>query len=915
MRELTLKSLRLWITLLACVLCAHDALVAVALESLSVDDDVSKCASIESKVSAKPGGELSWDDVVEHIGLDSLIPADNQPRNVTWKRCEKSNEFCYTFWFIDPYNKSRSAILLQGCWDHPDKDQCSSECVATQPTSRETIRNNTRFCCCSGDLCNVNVTDNVNLTAYEILKQEARANRYQPVSHYIDPSYRIRTIVIALSSVLGVAILIIASYAVVRCCILPPVDNPHDHLLDPESSLYLVSNCDGKSGGRSDLDFDDIKLDSVLSRGRYGEVYRAFLTDSVIVVKSLRPAYRQYYENERDIFMLPLMSHPAIVEYRGCRASGSSSGERFTDNLIGGGIIESPLQYIIVTSYAPFGSLTSYLKNATVSWSELCVMAQSVVNGLAYLHTEKSEGGLVKPTIAHRDVNSRNILVKGDRTCCLCDFGFAMKVVTSRLVDSMGAGDLEEHTSLAEVGTLRYMAPEVLEGSVNLYDCRASLTQVDIYAFGLVLWEIGTRCKDLYQGLPTPEYKLPFELEVGSNPTFEEMQVLVSQNKVRPMFPDTWKDTNPAMKSLKETIEDCWDQDAEARISAVCVEERCKEMAVLWEQRLKYIMPTSNLDQHLFNDFNEVDIDREVKPLSLSCGEYTSSSCASASSASTCSTNKLSCDMLAAARAAGVDSQSVTGDDENSVSTATIDTMMTPLSNLLTPLTTSDLPTDPRSSKLDCNAVYERTIAPHREHRGVNPTVARNTHKNSDEELSVEGNTLIDRRSVVLAETSPALESLISSNPSHILTSSFPQHATDSYLMDMIALGPARDLETSTSSGRHPNDIVGKGGAPGGSSATFNAVPNTDALLRSGILQHTPPMMPTNQQPLGSRHNTSNGYIPTARDVVGSHRIPYTQNSVDTVSIGDQEQIIVRPKKQNVPSNGGINHLVVKNPK
>ena len=45
------------------------------------------------------------------------------------------------------------------------------------------------------------------------------------------------------------------------------------------------------------------------------------------------------------------------------------------------------------------------------------------------------------------------------------------------------------------------MAPEVLEGSVNLCDCRMALTQVDVYALGLVFWEVGTRCHDLYQGI------------------------------------------------------------------------------------------------------------------------------------------------------------------------------------------------------------------------------------------------------------------------------------------------------------------------------------------------------------------------------------------------------------------------------
>ncbi len=56
---------------------------------------------------------------------------------------------------------------------------------------------------------------------------------------------------------------------------------------------------------------------------------------------------------------------------------------------------------------------------------------------------------------------------------------------------------------LTQVGTLRYMAPEVLEGAVNLRDCEASLKQIDVYSLGLVLWEIASRCSELYQGEST----------------------------------------------------------------------------------------------------------------------------------------------------------------------------------------------------------------------------------------------------------------------------------------------------------------------------------------------------------------------------------------------------------------------------
>lgn len=51
-----------------------------------------------------------------------------------------------------------------------------------------------------------------------------------------------------------------------------------------------------------------------------------------------------------------------------------------------------------------------------------------------------------------------------------------------------------------QVGTVRYMAPEVLGGALNLRDCAAALKQVDVYALGLLYWESFRRCSDLFPG-------------------------------------------------------------------------------------------------------------------------------------------------------------------------------------------------------------------------------------------------------------------------------------------------------------------------------------------------------------------------------------------------------------------------------
>lgn len=84
------------------------------------------------------------------------------------------------------------------------------------------------------------------------------------------------------------------------------------------------------------------------------------------------------------------------------------------------------------------------------------------------------------------------------------------------------------------------MAPEVLEGAINF--SRDAFLRIDMYACGLVLWELATRCTVSHMSpsgngtnlnthsvntpgaITTEDYKLPFEKE-ANNPTLEQMQV------------------------------------------------------------------------------------------------------------------------------------------------------------------------------------------------------------------------------------------------------------------------------------------------------------------------------------------------------------------------------------------------------
>jgi serine/threonine protein kinase len=67
----------------------------------------------------------------------------------------------------------------------------------------------------------------------------------------------------------------------------------------------------------------------------------------------------------------------------------------------------------LITDYHTNGSLYDYLQDVILDVPELLKLASSAACGLAHLHMEII-GFHGKPAIAHRDIKSRNILVKDD---------------------------------------------------------------------------------------------------------------------------------------------------------------------------------------------------------------------------------------------------------------------------------------------------------------------------------------------------------------------------------------------------------------------------------------------------------------------------------------------------------------------
>ena len=136
-------------------------------------------------------------------------------------------------------------------------------------------------------------------------------------------------------------------------------------------------------------------------------------------------------------------------------------------------------------------------------------------------------------------------------TCAIGDLGLAVR-------HNSGSNSLDMPLN-CKVGTKRYLAPEVLDGSINESDFE-SFKQGDIYALGikvitsstiehiishsmstpgLVMWEVVYRI----QTSPSisPAYQPPYWDLVNLDPSLDEMRKVVCLDMMRPDTPAEWE--------------------------------------------------------------------------------------------------------------------------------------------------------------------------------------------------------------------------------------------------------------------------------------------------------------------------------------------------------------------------------------
>ena len=120
------------------------------------------------------------------------------------------------------------------------------------------------------------------------------------------------------------------------------------------------------------------------------------------------------------------------------------------------------IEYLAMPFYAG-GSLALRLRTAgMLGLDDTVELAAQLGRGLDALHGKG---------VLHRDVKPSNVLLDGEGTAALADFGLARSADSTRLTAD---GQL--------LGTPHYLAPELIEGS-------EASRQSDIYALGCVLYE------------------------------------------------------------------------------------------------------------------------------------------------------------------------------------------------------------------------------------------------------------------------------------------------------------------------------------------------------------------------------------------------------------------------------------------
>ncbi|KAL0490990.1 serine/threonine-protein kinase [Acrasis kona] len=205
------------------------------------------------------------------------------------------------------------------------------------------------------------------------------------------------------------------------------------------------------------IKMEDLKFLDRIAQGTFGVVFKGKHLGTTVAIKLIKDHALSGGSSDTDVNketftsevkIMKSLHHPNIVQFLGVCINND--------------------QKLIITEFMDGLSL-QHIINAcreniiALPFTKKIQLLTDVALGMNYLHS-------ITPPLCHRDLKLSNILVnKSMSVAKICDFGIS-KFDTN-------------NTMTGNVGTLRYMAPEVFKDEP--YDIKC-----DVYSFGIVMFEV-----------------------------------------------------------------------------------------------------------------------------------------------------------------------------------------------------------------------------------------------------------------------------------------------------------------------------------------------------------------------------------------------------------------------------------------
>lgn len=339
-----------------------------------------------------------------------------------------------------------------------------------------------------------------------------------------------------------------------------------------------------------------------------------------------------HWMNELQVYLLPNFMHENVLNFFGddidvrnripnlkMTSLRQNNNHDDAENSFTSKASNMKIQYWLLNNFDDCMHLRDYLKHYTLTWQQMISISLGITQGVHYLHEQseyqcklnkskivdgfiRSTGGAIKKvsfheqrsliymrphyflSVIHRNLSTLSIVIRlTDLVPRIWDFSHSYIYHPFQPVNGKQSIDVETRELFLKS---QYSPPEVLQEKAYL--TLTSMKSIDMYAVGIIFWELISRCvlpvldmateEEYYQRANPDNYYEPFELELGPRPTKQMLHYAVCKIRARPIIKPYWligKKTN----KFVQIFQDLWDHDFDARVLSTTLLDRLDRMS------------------------------------------------------------------------------------------------------------------------------------------------------------------------------------------------------------------------------------------------------------------------------------------------------------------------------------------------